>query len=189
MLDNLLGYGQRRRSATADDLTRRWAAGIGFAAAIGLAYSLVAYVSGLLVVPEGVAVFWPAAGISSGILIAVGSLARWPMAAGVTVGTLAMHLIQGDPLRVGAALGLCNAAEALIVAGLIARYFGAGFSLERLRYVLGLLAAAVAGTVVSGIGGAITYELWRGAPFLTTWQVWFASDVIGVVIVAPLVIG
>ena len=189
MLDNLLGYGQRRRSATADDLTRRWAAGIGFAAAIGLAYSLVAYVSGLLVVPEGVAVFWPAAGISSGILIAVGSLARWPMAAGVTVGTLAMHLIQGDPLRVGAALGLCNAAEALIVAGLIARYFGAGFSLERLRYVLGLLAAAVAGTVVSGIGGAITYELWRGASFLTTWQVWFASDVIGVVIVAPLVIG
>ena len=100
-----------------------------------------------------------------------------------------MHLIQGDPLPVGAALGLCNAAEALIVAGLIARYFGAGFSLDRLRHVLGLLAAAVAGTVVSGIGGAITYGLWRGAPFLTTWQAWFASDVIGVVIVAPLVIG
>ncbi|SED25823.1 MASE1 protein [Rhizobiales bacterium GAS191] len=189
MLDNLLGYGQRQRSTAADHLTRRWAAGIGFAAAIGSAYSLVAYVSGLLVVPEGVAVFWPAAGISSGILIAVGSLARWPVAAGVTVGTLAMHLIQGDPLPVGAALGLCNAAEALIVAGLITRYFGAGFSLERLRHVLGLLAAAVAGTVVSGVGGAITYGLWRGAPFLTTWQAWFASDVIGVVIVAPLVIG
>ncbi|SEB97089.1 Histidine kinase-, DNA gyrase B-, and HSP90-like ATPase [Rhizobiales bacterium GAS188] len=189
MLDNLLGYGQRQRSTAADDLTRRWASGIGFAAAIGSAYSLVAYVSGLLVVPEGVAVFWPAAGISSGILIAVGSLARWPVAAGVTVGTLAMHLIQGDPLPVGAALGLCNAAEALIVAGLITRYFGDGFSLERLRHVLGLLAAAVAGTVVSGVGGAITYGLWRGAPFLTTWQAWFASDVIGVVIVAPLVIG
>ena len=189
MLDYLRGYGQRRRFAAADDLTWRWAPDIGFAAAIGSAYSLVAYVSGLLVVPEGVAVFWPAAGISSGILIAVGSLVRWPMAAGVTVGTLATHLIQGDPLPVGAALGLCNAAEALIVAGLIARHFGAGFSLERLRHVLGLLAAAVAGTVASGIGGAIIYGLWRGAPFLTTWQAWFASDVIGVVIVAPLVIG
>jgi signal transduction histidine kinase len=189
MLDNLLGNGQGQRSAAADDLTRRWAVDIGLAAAIGSAYSLVAYISGLLVVPEGVAVFWPAAGISSGILVALGSLARWPVAAGVIAGTLAMHLIMGDPLPVGAAFGFWNAAEALIVAGLIARSFGAGFSLERLRHVLGLLAAAVAGTVVSGIGGAITYGLWRGAPFLTTWQDWFASDVIGVVIVAPLVIG
>jgi signal transduction histidine kinase len=189
MLDNLLGNRQKQQIAAADDPTRRWAVGIGLAVVIGSAYSVVAYISGLLVVPEGVAVFWPAAGISSGILIAFGSLARWPVAAGVIVGTLAMHLMQGDSLPVGAVLGLCNAAEALIVAGLIVRYFGASFRLERLRDVLGLLAAAVVGTAVSGIAGATAYGLWRGAPFLTTWQAWFASDVIGVIIVAPLVIG
>jgi hypothetical protein len=32
--------------------------------------------------PEGIAVFWPAAGISSGVLIALGPGARWPVAAG-----------------------------------------------------------------------------------------------------------
>ena len=190
MFGSLLGHGLNHRSAAADDATRQWVAGTGLAVAVGLAYVLVAYVSGLLVVPEvGVAVFWPAAGISSGILISLGSLVRWPVAIGVVAGTLTMHLIGGDPFLVGVALGLCNAAEALVVAGLIERSFGKDFSLERLRHVLGLLVAAVAGTALSGIGGAVAYGLWRGAPMLTTWVHWFASDVIGVIIVAPLVIG
>jgi signal transduction histidine kinase len=88
-------------------------------------------------------------------------------------------------------LGLCNGAEALITAGLIQYYFGAGFSLVRLRYVFSFLAAAIAGPSVSGIGGAVTYRLMRGpsAPMLETWLHWFASDAIGIIAVAPLVIG
>ena len=48
-----------------------------------------------------------------------------------------------------------------------------------------------AGTVASGIGGAATYRLLRGpsADMLVTWQHWFASDVVGILAVAPLVIG
>jgi hypothetical protein len=59
------------------------------------------------------------------------------------------------------------------------------------RNVIGLLAAAVAGTSVSGIGGAFIYRLLRGpsAAILETWQHWFASDAIGIIAVAPLVIG
>jgi integral membrane sensor domain MASE1 len=88
-------------------------------------------------------------------------------------------------------LGLCNGAEALITAGLIQYYFGADFNLVRLRQILTLLAAAVVGTSVSGIGGAVTYRLLRGpsAPMLETWQHWIASDAIGIIAVAPLVIG
>ena len=49
----------------------------------------------------------------------------------------------------------------------------------------------IIGTAVSGIGGAVTYRLFQGpsATMLTTWQHWFASDAIGIVLVAPLVIG
>src|SRR5262249_4028447 len=81
--------------------------------------------------------------------------------------------------------------EALITAGLIQHYFGEGFRPVRLRHVISLLAAALAGTIVSGIGGAVTYRLMRGpsAPMLETWQHWFASDAIGIIAVAPLVIG
>ena len=173
-------------------LTQRWVGSIGLAAAVGLAYFLVAKFSVRLILePSGVAVFWPAAGISSGILIALGPRARWPVLAGVMVATIATHLIIYDPLWAGVALGLSNGAEALITAGLIHHYFGAGFNLVRVRHVVGLLAAAVVATTVSGVGGAVTYRLMRGAsaPMLDSWQHWFASDFVGIIAVAPLVIG
>ena len=191
MAEGLLARGQREEPA-AHDVTRQWASHIGFAAAIGFGYFLAADFSvRLLVEPEGVAVFWPAAGISSGILIAFGMRARWPVLAGVIGATLTTHLLIKDPIWAGVALGLCNGAEALITAGLIHHYFGAGFGLGRLRHVIGLFAAAVAGTAVSGIGGAVTYRLFQGpsAPMLNTWQHWFASDAVGIIAVAPLVIG
>jgi signal transduction histidine kinase len=187
-----VAQGQRQRPA-ANDLARQWGESIGLAVAIGLGYFLAARLSvGLVLEPAGVAVFWPAAGISSGVLIALGfPRAGWPVAVGVTVATVAIHELIADPFWVGTALGLSNAAEALITAGLIKRYFGADFNIDRLRQVLGLLLAAIVGTAVSGIGGVATYRLWNGpsATLLTTWEHWFASDAIGIVIVAPLVIG
>jgi signal transduction histidine kinase len=170
----------------------QWVGGIGLAAAVGFVYFLAASFSVRFILePEGVAVFWPAAGISSGILIALGPRARWPVLVGVIVATVATHIIIKDPLWAGIALGLCNGAEALIAAGLIQYHLGPDYNLVRLRQILTLLAAAVAGTSVSGIGGAITYRLMRGpsAPMLETWQHWFASDTIGIIAVAPLVIG
>jgi signal transduction histidine kinase len=111
--------------------------------------------------------------------------------AGVVAATVATHIIIGEPLWAGIALGLCNGAEALITAGLIQYYFGPDFNLVRVRNVMSLLAAAVAGAGVSGIGGAIAYRLMRGpsAPMLETWQHWFAADAIGIIAVAPILIG
>ena len=188
--DSLTGGQQQQMPA--DDITRQWVRGTGLAAAIGLAYFVAADFSvRLLVEPEGVAVFWPAAGISSGILIAFGSPARWPVLGGVVAATFATHLFIGDPLWAGVALGLCNGAEALVTAGLIHHYFGAGFGLIRIQHVISLVAAAVAGTIVSGIGGAVVYRLLQGpsASMLNTWVHWFASDAVGIIAVAPLVIG
>ena len=171
---------------------RRWVTGIGLALAVGSAYFLAAQLSlGLLIKPDGVAVFWPAAGISSGVLIALGPHARWPVAAGAMAATVVANLMGDRDIWAATAFAVCNAVEALITAGLIQHYFGNGFSLDRLRQVLGLLAAAVAGTVISGIGGAVAYKLFHSpeAPMLTTWRHWFASDAVGIVAVAPLVIG
>jgi signal transduction histidine kinase len=189
MAEDLLAYGQRKQFA-AGDLARQWVRGIGLAAAVSVSYFLAAAFSVRFILePEGVAVFWPAAGLSSGLLIVL-RRARWPVLAGVIVATVATHIIIRDPLWAGVALGLCNGAEALITAGLIHYYFGPDFNLARPRNVIGLLVAAVVGTSVSGIGGAVTYRLMRGppAPLLETWQHWFASDAIGIIAVAPLVI-
>lgn len=193
MLESVPGQGKRKRSATGSSaIAAPWLRGAGLAAAVGVAYYLAGRLGvGLILKPEGVAVFWPAAGISSGVLIALGAGARWPVGLGVLAATVVVHVAIADPLWAGVALGACNAAEALITAGLIAAYFGNDFRLDRLSRTLGFFLAAIVGPAVSGVGGALTYRLMSGpsAELLTSWQHWFASDAIGIVIVAPLVIG
>src|SRR5215469_8974162 len=191
MLEGPLAHGQRQRTV-AGDLNRRWASSIGLAVAIGLAYFLAAFLSyHLALQPEGLAVFWPASGVSSGLLIALGPRARWPVVSGVIVAVVADHLIMADPIGVGITFALSDAAETLIIAGLIERYFGAEFSLDRLRHVLGMLAAAVIGTCVSGVGGVIASVLLQPptVPILTIWHHWVTSNTIGFIAVAPLLIG
>ncbi len=174
--------------ASAIGVIRRCASGIALAAAVSVAYFLAAQLSlRLLMQPEGVAVFWLPGGITSGVLIAFGPRARWPVAAGAVAGDVLPSLLSG---WAAVAVGLCNAAEALIAAGLIQYYFGTSFTLSRLRPVLGFLVAAGVATAISGIGGAIVYKLSSSptAPMLTTWWHWFASDALGIISLAPLVI-
>jgi signal transduction histidine kinase len=176
--------------STGIDLTR-WVGAIGLAVAVGIVYFVAARFSlALLTKPEGVAVFWPAAGVSAGALIALGSPARWPVVFGTMAATIVANL-SGDRNLWGAVLfALCNAGEAVLAAWLIAHYFGSDFSLGRLRNVLGLAAAAIIATAISGVGGAIGFKLFHSAttPMLTTWRHWFASDALGIITVAPLLI-
>ena len=176
--------------STGIDLTR-WAGSIGLAVAVGIVYFVAARLSlVLLTKPEGVAVFWPAAGVSAGVLIALGSRARWPVVFGTMAATIAANLFGDRNLWSAVLFGLCNAGEAVLTAWLIEYYFGSDFRLSKLRNVLGLAAAAIIGPAVSGIGGAITFKLFHSTttPILTTWPHWFASDGLGIITVAPLLI-
>ena len=169
----------------------RWIGAMGLAVAVGIVYFLAARLSlALLTKPEGVAVFWPAAGVSAGVLIALGSPARWPVVAGTMVATVVANLFGDRNLWSAVLFAFCNAGEALLTAWLIGHYFGPDFRLNKLRNVLGLAAAALMGTAVSGIGGAIAYKLFHSTttPILSTWQHWLASDGLGIVAVAPLLI-
>ncbi len=115
------------------------------AIALGVAYFIAAYLSlKLLAKPDGVAVFWLSAGLSSGVLIALGRDARLPVAGDVIVATIVANLTAGRSIWNAAASALWNTGEALLTAWLIERYFDSGFNLGRLRNMLGLLAAAVA---------------------------------------------
>jgi signal transduction histidine kinase len=176
--------------STGIDLAR-WTGSIGLAVAVGSVYFLAARLSlALLTKPEGVAVFWPAAGVSAGALIALGPRARWPVVVGTMAATIAANLSGDRNLWSAVLFGLCNAAEAVLTAWLIEHYLGSDFRLNKLRNVLGFAAAAIVGAAVSGIGGAITFKLFHSAttPMLTTWQHWFASDGLGIITVAPLLV-
>jgi len=169
-----------------------WVRGIGLAVAVGIAYFLSARLGlFLLTSPDGVAVFWPAAGVSTGALIAIGAWARWPVAAGATVATIAANLLGDRNIASTIVFALSNAAEAVLVASLIEQYFGVRFELNRLQHVLGFVMAAAVGTTASGVGGTLGYVLFHSSetPPLTIWEHWIASDAFGIIAVAPLLIG
>jgi signal transduction histidine kinase len=164
---------------------------IGLTAIIGTSYFLAARLSlALLTKPEGVAVFWPAAGISAGALLAMGPRARWPVIVGTMAATIVANLLGDRNLWGSILFALCNAGEAVLVAGFVEYYFGSDFRLGKVRNVLGLLAAAIVGTAISGIGGAAGFRWFHNAetPLLTIWRHWVASDGLGIITVAPLLI-
>ena len=177
----------------------RLRASIGLAVAVCVAYFLAARLSLFLQTqPDGVAVFWPAAGVSSGILIALGRDVRWPVAVvwwsvaiGVTAATIAANLTDDRTIWASSAFALCNAAEALLVAWLIKLCVGRDFTLNRMRHVAVFLGAAAVGTGISGVAGALAYKLFHSSdvPALITWRHWFASDAMGIITVAPLIVG
>jgi len=99
------------------DLLLPWIGAIGLAIVVGIAYFFAAKLSlALLAEPDGVAPFWPAAGVSSGVLIALGRGARLPVAGGVIVATILANLMGDRSMWSAAASALWNTGEALLAA-------------------------------------------------------------------------
>ena len=180
---------QQERPA-AFDLTK-WVGAVTLTFAIAIAYFIAARLSlELLTKPEGVAVFWPAAGVSAGALIVLGSRARWPVVFGTVAATILANMLGDRNIWGAVFFGCCNAFEAALTAWLIDRYHGSGFTLAKPNNVMVLLGAATVATAMSGIGGAVTFKFFHSAttPIWVTWQHWFASDALGIIVVAPLLI-
>jgi len=115
-----------------------WVVSAGVAVAVGIAYFLSARLSlALLTNPDGVAVFWPAAGVSSGLLIGLGRTARIPIVIATMVATIAANMLGDRNLASAIMFAACNAAEAVIVAAVVERFSGPSNPLVRLRRVLG----------------------------------------------------
>jgi signal transduction histidine kinase/CheY-like chemotaxis protein len=194
MLPDALGINASRRQQLVfpPRWPATWALPLSLAIAVSLAYFLAARLSlALLSKPDGVAVFWPAAGVAAGVLISLGKNARWPVVVGTMAPTVLADLLSDRNMFSSIVFAVCNAGEAVLIAGLIERFFGSPFSLNTLRPVLGLLAATIIGTAVSGIGGTVGYLLFHSSTTtaLIIWIHWFTSDAIGVITVTPLLVG
>jgi len=163
----------------------------GTTAAVAIGYFAIARLSLDLLTPDGVAVFWPAAGIASGTLIALGRAARMPVALGVMVATIAANLLGDRNLASSIFFALANAGEAVLIALLIERFQGPVFDLGELRQVLGLVGATAIATALSGIAGTAGFILFHSSSVwpAAIWLHWFAADGIGTLTVAPLIIG
>ena len=169
----------------------QWEIAVIASLAVAMAYFLSARLSlALLEKSDGVAVFWPAAGIASGILIGFGRRARWPVVVGVVAATIGANLLGDRNIASSVLFAVSNAGEAVLIAWLIERFYRSPFELDELRRVLGFFAATMAGTIVSGVAGTIGFILFHRstAPVPTIWLHWVTSDALGTITVAPMII-
>jgi PAS domain S-box-containing protein len=163
---------------------------------IGIAYFLASRFGMFLRdEPGGLAVFSPAAGIATGALIALGSAARLPVASAVVCATIACSLIEcslmmGRSPWLAVPLSLANAGQPLITAWLIESWFGDGFRLDDVRRVVGFLAASTIGAAVAAAAAAVAISFFQPTAIpLNVWRLWFASSLLGIITIAPLLIG
>jgi two-component system, sensor histidine kinase PdtaS len=129
---------------------------------------------------------WPPTGIALAALL-LGGRRLWP---GVALGAFAVNWWTGAPILVALGIGAGNTIEAVLGAWALERF---GFrSLDRLRDAIALVGAgALASTAVSATVGVTSLRLGgivTSGTFGKTWVAWWVGDMIGDLVVAPLIL-
>ena len=91
-----------------------WLWSVKFAVATGIAYFLAGRLGLVLRVEPGLAIFWPAAGISAGALITLDARARLPVASAVFVASTACSLTIGRNGWLSIVFGVLNTVQTLV---------------------------------------------------------------------------
>ena len=132
-----------------------------------------------------VAAIWPvnAAVLALLLLSPPGAWKRYLPAA--LVGALGANLALGDSIFVAVSLACSNGLEIGVALAVLRRFVGPDVDLTRQRHLTVFLAAAVSASMASGLVAAVALSVGRHAPFPTTLREWFASDVLGILIVTP----
>ena len=148
------------------------------AARLGLRYASIG---------QSISLIWPPTGLAIAALVIFGARA-WP---GIAAGAFLAN--AATPLPLGAAAGIAagNTLEAIVAAALLVRAAGPRPRLEDMRTVRTLiLVAAPLGALVSALVGVTALALagvLPGSPAAAA-AVWWAGDLLGALVVAPLLL-
>src|SRR5438270_12195099 len=158
-------------------------------AAFAAAYFAAARVGLLAAVAQPVvSSAWPPSGLALAALLLLG-LRLWP---GIALGTFLLNWTAGVSAVGAAGIATGNTLEAVAAAWLLTRVVDFRPSLERVRDVIALVVVgALASTTLSATLGVVS--LWASgavAPeaLRRLWFVWWSGDVLGDVLVAPLLL-
>src|SRR5215468_6294754 len=160
---------------------------LAVAIGVGGAYLLSAWFSLRLVAqPQNVAVFWPAAGVATGIFVAIGRRQRLLTGAAVFAATILANLLSGGDAGGAVVFAAANTVEPAIIAYALEAAAGRPFRLESLRGVGSFVAVAAGGAAVAALCGAVGLPLagHSAAAAWTIWRTWFIADLVGIVAVA-----
>jgi signal transduction histidine kinase len=131
---------------------------------------------------------WAPSGLALATLLILGP-GLWP---GVFIGAFLANLLTGAPVILALGIGAGNTLEAVLAVYALRRIRGFQVSLERLADVIGLivLAAGLSTMVSATIGVATLYLGGIASPgqLGETWRAWWLGDLIGDLLVAPVLL-
>lgn len=135
-----------------------------------------------------VAAFWPPNAILLGLLLRRPDWGLGPPVAACALANVLLNLVLGDPVVIAAGFAVANALEVACAYRLVAGWAGIPFDLSSLRQVAvfcgaGVLAAAVG----ASLGAALVGHHFQ-APFGAVWRTWWTADVVGMLLIAPLIV-
>ncbi len=177
------------REATRPGMRSRYLpylATIGILAAV---YFATAKLGLLLAIPPGNATaVWPPSGIALAAVLLRGYRV-WP---GIWVGATLVNATTSVSLATAASIGVGNTLEALLGAYLLHRFVGTGSPLYRVQDVFkfavlaGALSCMVAATV--GVSSLHLEGAIRWSAYPSNWWTWWVGDIVGVIVVTPLLL-
>lgn len=134
--------------------------------------------------------WWPAAGLTLGVMCRT-RRSHWPaIAATIFAADLAADLIEGTPVATSLAWATANTIEPLLGAAALGRVFGGRLpNFESPRNVVRFfVTAALAGAPLASLIGAAASTLTYDLDFVETWRTWYVGDLLGIIVVAPVVL-
>ena len=154
------------------------------------AYFAAARIGTALHLPSNhIAIAWPASGVALAAFHLIERRRWWLLALGVGVANLVANwAVQA---HTGAAV-LATAADLLEAAGgaaLLARFTRGRVDMTRLRDVVGLCLIALSVAPVCAVLGTALAPVGDGAPFVERWRQWAIVDGVGIIFVAPAILG
>jgi diguanylate cyclase (GGDEF)-like protein len=157
-------------------------------ALLAAVYFVAAKLSLLLAIPPGHATaVWPPSGIAIAATLLLGNR-LW---LGVWLGAALVNYTVSSSLALAIAMGTGNALEALAGAALIRHFIGVPRRFERARDVVVFVAVAALSCTIAATIAVLSMTaagLVSWPQFLSNWWTWWQGDLVGIIIITPLVL-
>jgi signal transduction histidine kinase len=130
---------------------------------------------------------WAPTGIALAALLRFG-VGLWP---GVLLGAFIVNVLTGARIPVACGIAIGNTLEAVAGTWFLNRVVGFHTELDRSRDVIGLIMAALGATILSATCGVLSMRAGGSIAadhMLATWRPWWIGDLIGAMVVAPVLL-
>jgi signal transduction histidine kinase len=134
------------------------------------------------------ALVWPPTGIALAALILFGRCI-WPA---ITLAAFMINFLSGAPFLVAVGIAIGNTLEPFLGAYILERYLHFDNRLRNVKDVLGLVVfAALLCTLIGatiGVTSLFLGSVIESAEYSETWVAWWVGDMLGALVVAPLIL-